>query len=176
MKYWPIILLVFLLAACNSASARQPVTIPEESETSEPNAITQPIETDSPGDDEATDLMYQLLQGDEAVFQSAIETIIAAKDTRFIAVFIEILRANQLGLMRNTTTPTPIDALETLSGQTFGRDWAAWIEWYGKTELTPPPGFTGWKGQLLGKIDQPLRLADLRGQVVLLEMWIFGCI
>jgi hypothetical protein len=27
------------------------------------------------------------------------------------------------------------------------------VEWYGGTDLVPPPGFTGWKGKLLGAID-----------------------
>ena len=31
--------------------------------------------------------------------------------------------------------------------------WPAWVEWYGSTDLVPPPGFTGWKGQLLSLID-----------------------
>ncbi len=44
-------------------------------------------------------------------------------------------------------------SLEELSGQQFADNWPAWVEWYGQTELEPPPGFTGWKGQLLGRID-----------------------
>jgi hypothetical protein len=46
-----------------------------------------------------------------------------------------------------------IGPLETLSGLSFGDDWPAWVIWYGATDISPPPGFTGWKGQLLGRID-----------------------
>ena len=40
-----------------------------------------------------------------------------------------------------------------LSGQEFGDDWGAWVEWYGATDLEPPPGFTEWKGLVLSRID-----------------------
>jgi hypothetical protein len=43
--------------------------------------------------------------------------------------------------------------LETLSGQSFGENWFAWIEWYGTTSYTPPSGFTSWKGRILGVLD-----------------------
>jgi len=104
-------------------------------------------------DDEATRLMYDLLQSSESEFKQAVETIIGAQDTRFIPVFIELFRANQLSLIGDIDFRIPIDALEFLSGQPLGNDWPAWVEWYGKTDLTPPPGFTSWKGQLLGQID-----------------------
>lgn len=38
-------------------------------------------------------------------------------------------------------------------------------------DLGPAPELTN---QVWLNVDQPLRLADLRGQVVLLEMWTFG--
>src|SRR5215213_11955065 len=40
-------------------------------------------------------------------------------------------------------------------------------------DLGPAPEFTNdtWLN-----VDSPLRLADLRGKVVILEMWTFGCI
>jgi hypothetical protein len=97
--------------------------------------------------------MYQLTSGDEHKFQEANETILTENDERFISVYIELLRAYQLGLVRNSQFQATIDTLETLSDQTFRGDWAAWIEWYGETDLKPPPGFTGWKGKLLGLID-----------------------
>ena len=63
------------------------------------------------------------------------------------------MRANQIGLSVSTNYALAIDSLESLSGQNFGDDWPAWVEWYGKTDFSPPPNFTGWKGQLLGQID-----------------------
>jgi hypothetical protein len=108
---------------------------------------------DSLPDDEASRLMYALLESSETEFKQAVEAIIAAQDTRFIPVFIELFRANQLSLIGDIDFRIPIDALEFLSGQPLGNDWPAWIEWYGKTDLIPPSGFTSWKGQLLGRID-----------------------
>lgn len=118
-------------------------------------------------DNQATRLMYALSDtGDPAEAQQALDAVLAAGDRRFIAVLIELMRANQIGLVRGAGYEAHIAALEELSGQTFGDDWPAWIEWYGATDpstdsgpgLVPPPGFTGWKGQLLGRIDRRFRV------------------
>lgn len=95
--------------------------------------------------------MYEAAFGTDP--DAAVEAITAAGDTRFIAVFIELIRANQIGLLEGAGYRAHLEALESLSGQTFGDDWAAWVEWYGATDLTPPPGFTSWKGRILGAID-----------------------
>jgi hypothetical protein len=142
-----------LLNACGPATDATETTEPAVTEPSvDP---TQPPSLPEPGtplpDDEATQLMYALSSGTDP--QGAVDTILAAGDTRFIAVFIELLRANQIGLVRGAGYQTHIEALQTLSGQAIGDNWAAWVEWYGGTTLTPLPGFTGWKGQILGLID-----------------------
>ena len=132
---------------------------PEITEAQKPTpTIETPLPTDtvldsktSLPDNEAIDLMYALSFGPRP--KEAVDTILAAEDTRFIAVFIELMRANQIGLLAGAGYSPHIEALETLSGQSFGGDWPAWIEWYGSTSLTPPPGFTGWKGKILGGID-----------------------
>jgi hypothetical protein len=124
---------------------------PGEATNLEPTKTLTPANSFS--DEEAARSMEQLTTGSELGFQGANETILSAKDERFISVYIELFRANQLGLFRHAELQTIIDSLEALSGQTFGDNWAAWIEWYGTTDLSPPPGFTGWKGQLLGQID-----------------------
>ncbi|MGH2593549.1 MAG: DUF3179 domain-containing protein [Anaerolineae bacterium] len=98
-------------------------------------------------------LMHTLSDEGPTQAQAAITKILASGDTRFVAVFIELMRAGQIGIVRGTGYSAYIAALETLSGQAFGDDWPAWIEWYGATELVPPLGFTGWKGQLLARID-----------------------
>ncbi len=144
-----------LLSACGPSER-----IPETLETKEPvPALDNPSPTaPSPDsemsaipDDEATQLMYDLLSNAEP--QKVVDAILAAEDTRFISVFIELMRANQIGLLRSAGFRIYNDALETLSGQSLGENWFAWVEWYGTTALTPPPGFTGWKGQILGGID-----------------------
>jgi hypothetical protein len=64
-----------------------------------------------------------------------------------------MLRAGQIGITPGAGYQNHIEALESLSDQNFGDDWPAWIEWYGRSDLTPPPGFIGWKGKLMGLID-----------------------
>jgi hypothetical protein len=91
--------------------------------------------------------------GDAAQAQRALDTILAADDRRFVAVLIELMRANQIGIVRGAGYREHITALEQLSDQALGADWPAWVEWYGATDMVPPPGFTGWKGRLLGRID-----------------------
>lgn len=171
MKYWYLFTLtiVFLgfsiiFSGCTTSESA-PIAAETVTEISTAVSVDAdlPRSTPTPGltpnaespfpDEEATRLMYQLSQNSQPKFQETVDTILAANDTRFIAVFIELLRANQIALLRNINYQTPIDALETLSGHSFGNDWPAWVEWYGETDLTPPPGFTGWKGQLLAQID-----------------------
>ncbi len=98
--------------------------------------------------------MDALAAGDPAQTREALRRVLTSRDRRFIAVLIELLRAGQIGQVSTGDDPASVQALEALSGQTFGTDWPAWVEWYGGTPLVPPPGFTGWKGRLLGKIDR----------------------
>ena len=104
--------------------------------------------------EEARRLMDALAAGDPAQTREALRRVLTSRDRRFIAVLIELLRAGQIGLVSTGDDPASVQALEALSGQTFGTDWPAWVEWYGGTRLVPPPGFTGWKARLLAKIDR----------------------
>jgi hypothetical protein len=97
--------------------------------------------------------MDTLIGTDTFKAKAAAAQIVAARDARFIPVFLELMRASQIGIVEHASSPTWVDALEKLSHQPFGDDWFAWVEWYGATDLTPPPGFTGWKGRLLARID-----------------------
>ena len=98
-------------------------------------------------------VLEMLLDEEPEERDSAIQQIIANRDQRFIAVLIELMRAAQIGLVPLPDYPLVVEALETLSDQSFGRDWPAWIEWYGASELAAPKGFTSWKGRLLSGID-----------------------
>jgi hypothetical protein len=152
----PILALSLLLSACapsglHEAQEEQPGGAQE----SEPTLSPRPAPGTSLPDEEATRLMYDLAFGAQP--GEAVEAVLASRDMRFIAVFIELIRANQIRLVQGAGYRAHIDALETLSGQSFGDDWPAWVEWYGATDLTPPPGFAGWKGELLGGIDPGFR-------------------
>ncbi len=123
--------------------------------TEEPTEPTSaPDTTSDPLDDEAiTNIMYDLLEPESVTAGQALTRAVNSRDPRFIAVIIELYRARQIGLVQITTLPDYITALERLSGETFGHNWAAWIEWYGQTDLVPPEGFTSWKGRLYTLID-----------------------
>ena len=137
-----MILIAGLTAAAASIYAQSPAS-------SRPGALA---------DERATHLMYTLTRGSPADIRHAMGEIIAAADARFIAVFVEILRAIQLGLLPRECYEPGLTAMALLSGKSFHEDWAAWVEWYGSTDLAPPPGFTSWKGGLLARIDP--RFAD----------------
>ncbi len=102
---------------------------------------------------EAQQLMYALLDNNSDTAEIALERVLSTRDERFISVLVELIRANQLGVVRGAGYAEHIAALEELSGQAFGSDWPAWIEWYGLSDLTPPDGFTTWKGQILARVD-----------------------
>ncbi len=152
--------LALLLAACSipvtefaepaaSAVPANPTSTAAALETEPP-----PHEPSMPIDDqEAARLMYALSGGEAQAVREAQAAILEAGDSRFIPVYIELFRAYQIGLLRGVDIADTIRALETLSGQSFRDDWPAWVTWYGATDIAPPPGFTGWKGQVLGRID-----------------------
>ena len=85
--------------------------------------------------------------------RALIDEIVGHKDIRYIAVFIELMRAQEVFIQVAIDRTIIIDTLEALSGENFGSNWAAWVEWYGLTDLALPSGFTSWKGRLLSNID-----------------------
>jgi hypothetical protein len=93
--------------------------------------------------------MYDLISGDEKKVQDAIDQILVTRDNRYVSVFMELIRARHLRILY---VPDALSALETLSGEAFYL-WPEWVEWYGMTNLEPPPGFTGWKGTILAEMD-----------------------
>ncbi len=158
-----LILLLTLLAACGAASSEKaaPTAVsstPTSAEEAEETPMAEPEETDTAApsqidDEEAKSLMFDLTEGSNSEAEAALERILATDDQRFVSVLIELMRARQIGLIQTIDAATIVDSLETLSGQSFGGDWGGWITWYGSTDLTPPPGFTSWKGRLLAGID-----------------------
>lgn len=103
--------------------------------------------------DRASELMEALSGPSASAARAAIAEILEARDERFAAVFIELMRAAQVGLAAPPAYADSVDALGVLTGETFGPDWSEWVRWYAAADLAPPPGFTGWKGRLLAGID-----------------------
>ena len=171
----PLFILFVLLAACGPAPVDDgtPTAVSGNDDTGEsptteaddPTVKPDPApETVAPENDntansspidneEANALMFNLSEGSSSDAQNALDRILAANDQRFVSVLIEIMRARQIGLVQTLEPAEIVDSLEQLSGQSWGGNWGEWITWYGGTNLTPPPGFTSWKGRLLAGID-----------------------
>ena len=149
-KIWLSIPFLIILAACSGTPEPQVPTptptlereLPTEIPAKEANANELP-------DDLATSYMYDLSSRDRDRGSAALEAVLSARDQRFISVLIEVMRGIEVGMFLGTDYETTVSALETLSGESFGASWPAWVEWDGGTELSPPPGFTGWKGEVL---------------------------
>ena len=104
-------------------------------------------------DEEAAQILEIILLGDQAAVRKAVEKVLLAGDKRFISVFIELLRAVEVNIHPADNYKLYATALVQLSGQDFQNNFSSYFEWYGGTSLTPPPGFTNWKGQLLSGLD-----------------------
>lgn len=126
----------------------EPIAEAEDEEMEETAVSSEPID-----DDEARRLLNDLAFGTGEEVGAAVDRIMYADDKRFIAAFIELFRNGQIGIVQSLPPLHSTVVLEGLSGQDFGFDWGAWIEWYGGTDLEPPPNFTEWKGRMLSAID-----------------------
>ena len=155
-KIWLSVPLVFVLAACAGTPSSQVPTPTEREPATEQPALERSGE-ELP-DDVAARYMYDLSSRDREMGAAALEAVLDANDQRFIAVLIEVMRGTKVGMFLGTDYDSTVAGLESLSGESFGANWPAWVEWYGATDLTPPPGFTGWKGDVLSFIDP--RFAD----------------
>ncbi len=153
-KFWLFFVLWVLLTGCRRddvapATAVSPTPPIFPSTTSLATAVpTTPIT-----DEDVARYLNLYLFGSRPGAAEASQAILAARDQRFTAVLIELLHFRQIGLPTNRFAHEYAADLEALTGQTWGEDWAAWTEWYGKTELTPPPGFLAWKGILFSAVD-----------------------
>ena len=146
-------ILLLLVAACTEDEPE-----PAE-ETPEPTAAAptpEPTPTPAIPDAEARQLLEDLLQvgTNLELTITTVERIKEARDYRFIAPFLEIIRASFHRSVQGIESLNVVqDALVAMSGVDLGPHWFGWFEWYAGTDLEPPPGFTGWKGQLMSRID-----------------------
>lgn len=88
-------------------------------------------------------LMRALSGTDERAARAARDSILASRDRRFVAVFVELMRAAEVGLVAADRYPGYVRALQQLSGKRFGSDWPAWVRWYASTEMGFSPAFYG---------------------------------
>jgi len=92
--------------------------------------------------------MAELLRPETASRERALREIVRRGDRRAIPGLIDILRFD---LFLDSSVA---DALDRFSGQSFGHDWARWVEWLAEREdIRPHPGYAAWKGALFQLID-----------------------
>ncbi len=113
-----------------------------------------PVEAGGIPDSEVPALLSALSGPSGSDARAAVARILEAEDLRFTAVFIELIRAAQIGIAAEGAGAVSASALDALHGTTRGADWPAWVAWYSGTDLEAPPGFSGWKGGLLSRIDE----------------------
>ncbi len=154
--------LLFVAACTGDEPAEEPVeeavaeTVEEAVEATAAAPTPEPTPTPAIPDAEARQLLENLLEAGRNLELTITTTdrILEARDYRFIAPFIEIIRASFNRSVQGIESLRVIqDALIALSGVDLGPHWYGWFDWYARTDLEPPPGFTGWKGQLISRID-----------------------
>jgi len=138
-----------ILGACSSPTPTLDPPTPEQT----PAISKPPTKLSASIDDETTQLLDALVSSDSEETGKALNTIAENNDPDFISVLLELMRAIEIRIIDGAGYGEIVAGLEILSGESFGPNWPAWVEWYGATELDPPAGFTGWKGRLLGRID-----------------------
>ena len=154
----PIFILLFILISCARAGDLDDPSFLAKQATGSAFMMTkkeQPAQVrgEPYSPDETVAILDSLISFDAEESSLALENIRSRNDPVYIAVLVELMRAAQIGLVEPSGFTDYVVVLEQLSGESFGGDWPAWIEWYGATDLKPPPGFTSWKGKLLGRID-----------------------
>ena len=93
-------------------------------------------------------LMSELLRPETASREAALREIVRRGERRAIPGLIDILRFDLI------LDSSVADALDRFSGQSFGHDWARWVEWLAEREdIRPHPGYAAWKGALFQLID-----------------------
>ncbi len=93
-------------------------------------------------------LMSELLRPETAHRELALREIVRRGERRAIPGLIDILRFD---LFLDSSVA---DALDRFSGQSFGHDWARWVEWLAeRDDIRPHRGYASWKGALFQLID-----------------------
>ena len=139
-----------------------------------PEASAEPI-----GDAEARELMATLSNPDasEDALRLALARIVRSDDERFAAVLIELLWARDTRILPSGLEYLEyFDALEAVTEAGVGPNRHYWVQWYGATDIEPPPGFTGWKGRLMGVIDEQFAefLSDEHASAIRVEEILWG--
>jgi len=93
-------------------------------------------------------LMSQLLHPDTGVRSAALRQIVQRAERTAVPGLIDVLRFD---LFLDSTVAAGLDRL---TGQSFGHDWARWVEWLAERQDVRPHGeYPAWKAALFQLID-----------------------
>ena len=104
-------------------------------------------------------MMYRLFPGFARVSNQTLRAMAEARergDVSQVPVLVEVLRF----LPSEEAQREAVLTLESLTGQSLGDDWGAWMEWLGRNaqDYPPPEGYLEWKLNILAQIDPRFRL------------------
>ncbi|MCG8589317.1 MAG: DUF3179 domain-containing protein [Proteobacteria bacterium] len=97
--------------------------------------------------------LAELVSGTPETVARALAQLGASGDRRFIAPLVELLRADEVGAVQGIDRSQLVSTLASLAGTDLGDDWPEWVRFVTRENPGKPPGFTGWKGRLLARID-----------------------
>jgi len=93
-------------------------------------------------------LMVQLLHPDTGVRSAALRRIVQRAERTAVPGLIDVLRFDLF------LDSTAADGLDRLTGQSFGHDWARWVEWLAeRQDVRPHREYAAWKAALFQLID-----------------------
>ena len=117
-------------------------------------ASEESTQAQSPESADLADRLFETLRPatELSALEAAIEEAGASGDQRLVSVLIEVVRAQDIGLLPGGPSAA-ISALSSLTG-TPEQPWSDWVTWYATTDLEPPPGFRTWKGRIYSRIDE----------------------
>ena len=129
-----IMLLYFFLTGCDNSVK----LISDSSSASMPNY----------SEAQTNALMFKLISPSPVESRLAFNNILVAKDKRFIAVFIALLRGHKEVSSKRINRMLIVSGLEILSGKNFGYTWKTWNDWYQTTNFSAPTEFKKWQEDL----------------------------
>ena len=133
---------------------------PRVPSTGSPEAVeTEAIDEGGLSQDEIEALMYRMIS-DRKEFSDTSERLLvlgaieASNDLSFVPVLVELIQVplTRDELLFNDSVVIPV--LEKITGQSFGYDGKAWVEWLvGQPDIMLPDAYLQWKVDILSQVD-----------------------
>jgi hypothetical protein len=93
-------------------------------------------------------LMSRLLHPDTVTREAALREVVRRAERAAVPGLIDVL---VFDLFLDSSV---VNALDRLTGQSFGHDWRRWVEWLASREdVRPHAHYAEWKGELFKRID-----------------------